>query len=206
MGAEDVDERAGVLEKRARTRPKPDISHYCATPRLLEEPHLHCKYKKEDLPVYLRGSTISSMSQERRRRCEAVATELREVASDLIRRLRAQSADQPLSMSQTSVLGRLYKEGPATVADLARLEHVKPQSMGTTVASLEEEGLVARKADANDGRRWLASLTEAGRRVLHSGRAARQAWLSHAIEERLDDGEQRRLADAIVLLRKVLDE
>ena len=146
------------------------------------------------------------MSQERKHRCEAVATELREVASDLIRRLRAQSADQPLSMSQASVLARLHKEGPATVADLARVEHVKPQSMGTTVASLEEEGLVARKADANDGRRWHASLTEAGRRVLHSGRAARQAWLSHAIEARLDDGEQRRLADAIALLRKVLGE
>jgi DNA-binding MarR family transcriptional regulator len=146
------------------------------------------------------------VSQERKRRCEAVAAELREVANDLVRRLRAQSADQPLSMSQTSVLGRLYKEGPSTVADLARAEHVKPQSMGTTVASLEEEGLVARKADANDGRRWNASLTEAGKSVLLSGRAARQAWLSRAIEERLDDGEQRRLAEAIAVLRKVLDE
>ena len=135
-----------------------------------------------------------------------MAAELRQVAVDLIRRLRAESADQQLSLSQTSVLVRLHKEGPSTVADLARAEHVKPQSMGTTVASLEEAGLVARKADATDGRRWNASLTEAGKRVLLSGRAARQAWLSRAIEERLSDGEQRRLAEAIALLRKVLDD
>ena len=146
------------------------------------------------------------MSQERKRRCEAVANELRQVASDLVRRLRAESADQTLSMSQTSVLVRLHKDGPSTVADLARAEHVKPQSMGVTVASLEEEGLVAREADANDARRWNASLTDAGKRMLLSGRAARQAWLSRAIEERLEDSEQRRLAETVALLRKVLDE
>ena len=145
------------------------------------------------------------MSQERKRRCDAVASELRQVASDLVRRLRAESATQALSMSQTAVLVRLHNDGPSTVADLARAEHVKPQSMGATVASLEEEGLVARKEDANDARRWNASLTAAGKRVLLSGRAARQAWLSRAIEQRLDDSEQRRLAETVALLRKVLD-
>ena len=78
--------------------------------------------------------------------------------------------------------------------------------MGTTVASLEDEGLVARTVDRSDARRWNASLTAAGRRVLLEGRAARQAWLSRAIEERLVDGEQRRLADGIALLRKLLGE
>jgi DNA-binding MarR family transcriptional regulator len=135
-----------------------------------------------------------------------VASELRQVASDLIRRLRAESAVQALSMSQTAVLVRLHKSGPSTVADLARAEHVKPQSMGATVASLEEEGLVVRKVDANDARRWNASLTEAGKHVLLRGRAARQAWLSRAIEERLDEGELRRLAEAVALLRKVVGE
>jgi DNA-binding MarR family transcriptional regulator len=144
------------------------------------------------------------MNQERKRRCDAVASELRQVATKLFRRLRAESVNQALSMSQVAVLARLHGDGPSTVADLARAEHVKPQSMGATVASLEKEGLVARKLDANDARRWNASLTEAGTRVHLSGRAARQAWLSHAIEERLDDGEQRRLAEVVALLRKVL--
>ena len=145
-------------------------------------------------------------AQDRRRRCEALASDLREVTGALRRRLRAESTGQPLSMSQAEVLVRLHKSGPSTVADLARAERVTPQSMGTTVASLEEVGLVARTADPNDARRWNVSLTEGGKRVLLEGRAARQAWLSRALEERLAAGEQRHLAEAIGLLRKVLGE
>ncbi len=142
----------------------------------------------------------------RHRRSEALATELRAVASALVRRLREESAGQTLSASQGAVLVLLHNGGPSTVADLARLEHVTPQSMGATVASLESEGFVARAVDPVDARRWNASLTETGRRVLLEGRAARQAWLSRAIEERLGDGDQRRLAEAMTLLRKLLAE
>ncbi len=108
-------------------------------------------------------------------------------------------------MSQMAVLVRLHKSGPTTVADLARAEHVKPQSMGATVASLEEEGLVARKVDPNDARRWIASVTEAGKRTLLAGRAARQAWLTRAVEDRLDEAEQKHVLAALALLRKVLE-
>jgi DNA-binding MarR family transcriptional regulator len=146
------------------------------------------------------------VSKERRRRCDEVATELREVARALVARLRAESADQALSMSQNAVLVRLHKSGATTVADLARAEHVTAQSMGATVASLEEEGLVARKIDPDDARRWNAFLTEAGKCALLAGRAARQAWLARALEEGLDDAEVRRLADAVALLRRVLGE
>src|SRR6266478_9213942 len=100
------------------------------------------------------------MGSERSRRCELLANELREVASELTRRLRAESAGD-LSMSQTSVLARLHKVGPSTVADLARAEHVKPQSMGVTVGSLEEEGLVTRRIDPSDGRPMTTSFTSA---------------------------------------------
>ncbi|MGO8993538.1 MAG: hypothetical protein ACLQVI_09415 [Polyangiaceae bacterium] len=39
-----------------------------------------------------------------------------------------------------------------------------------------------------------------------AGRAARQARLARALEERLDDAAIRRLADAVEILRKVLGE
>lgn len=145
------------------------------------------------------------MGQERTRRCETLANDLRELTAQLAARLRAASSGEALSMSQTSVLARLHKTGPLTVADLARAEHVKPQSMGATVASLEEEGLVARKLDPSDGRRLNLSLTEAGKRALLAGRAARQAWLSRALEDHLNDAEQRQLLEAMSLLRKVLE-
>jgi DNA-binding MarR family transcriptional regulator len=172
---------------------------------------------KADLQIYLPMMHTHGMAREtakraekasegRQRRSEALAIDLRETAGALVRRLRAESAGQALSMSQAAVLVRLEKSGPSTVADLARIEHVTPQSMGTTVASLEEEGLVARTVDRSDARRWNASITAAGRRVLLEGRAARQAWLSRTIEERLADGEQRRLAEGIALLRKLLGD
>jgi DNA-binding MarR family transcriptional regulator len=135
-----------------------------------------------------------------------LATDLRGVASALVRRLRAESAGQELSVSQGAALALLHKSGRSTVADLARMERVTPQSMGAIMASLESGGLVARTVDPEDARRWNASLTEAGKRVLLEGRAARQAWLSRALAERLGDGEQRRLAEAISLLTKVLGE
>jgi DNA-binding MarR family transcriptional regulator len=133
-----------------------------------------------------------------------LANELREVSTKLTRRLRAESAGE-LSMSETSVLARLHKVGPSTVADLARAEHVKPQSMGVTVGSLEEEGLVTRRIDPSDGRRLKTSLTEAGKAAFLAGRAARQAWLSKCLGDHLDDAEQRHLLEAMSLLRKVLE-
>jgi len=152
------------------------------------------------------ASKRSGRELGRERRSEAIASDLRAVAGALVRRLRAQSAGQGLSVTQGTVLVLLHRAGQSTVAELARLEHVTPQSMGATVASLEAEGLVARTADPEDARRWNASLTEKGRRLVLEGRAARQAWLSAAIQRRLDDDEQRRLAEAIVLLSKLLAE
>ena len=64
----------------------------------------------------------------------------------LIRRIRATAASQELSLSERSVMSRLDNNGPATTAELARAEGVKPQSMGATVAALEERGLVERRA------------------------------------------------------------
>ena len=55
----------------------------------------------------------------------------------LIRRVRAAAATHDLSWSEAAVLGRLRRHGPATTADLARAEAVRPQSMGATVAALE---------------------------------------------------------------------
>jgi len=70
-----------------------------------------------------------------------------------------------LSWAETSALARLDKGGAATSAELARLEQIRPQSMGTTLSRLESRGLVARGADPADGRRVVFSITAAGRRT-----------------------------------------
>ena len=70
----------------------------------------------------------------------------------LVQRLRqTQAAEGDLTSSETSALARLDRTGPTTSTELARLERISPQSMGATVAALEERGLVARQADPADG-------------------------------------------------------
>jgi DNA-binding MarR family transcriptional regulator len=78
-----------------------------------------------------------------------------------------------------------------------------PQSMGASVAELEEHGLVSRADDPSDGRRKLVSVTREGSRVLAESRARRRTWLARAIETELDPAEQRRLLGALELLRRV---
>ena len=69
-------------------------------------------------------------------RASVLATEIRALVGKLKRRLREQAGVGDLAPSQISVLLRLEREGPATTSNLARLEGMRPQSMGTVIASL----------------------------------------------------------------------
>src|ERR1700734_3380184 len=90
----------------------------------------------------------------------ALATELRATFGKLKRRLREQAGAGDLTPSQMSVLLRLEREGPATTSNLARLEAMRPQSMGAVIAALEAAGLVIGAPDPTDGRQTILSLTE----------------------------------------------
>ncbi len=128
-----------------------------------------------------------------------LASDLRVVLGQLIRRLRA---EHRFSLSQGSVLGRVDREGPQSVADLAAKERVRPQSMAQTVTDLEADGLVERRPDPDDRRRALVLLTETGHRVLVADRRAREGWLFEAIEE-LSAEERRTLERAVVLMNRL---
>ena len=129
-----------------------------------------------------------------------VASELREVLGGLVRRLRA---EHRFPLSQGAVLGRLDRQGPQGVSDLAKAERIRPQSMAQTVSELEAEGLVERNPDPLDRRRALVRLTAQGRAALYADRRAREGWLAQAIERDLSAGEQAVLSDAVQLLRRL---
>ena len=99
-------------------------------------------------------------------------------------------------------MGRLDRAGPMTTAELARAEMVKPQSMGTLLAELEQDGLVQRQPHPSDGRQILFSLTDAGVQARRQRQAAKLAWLTAAIS-RLDADEQRTLVDAVALVKRL---
>jgi DNA-binding MarR family transcriptional regulator len=134
---------------------------------------------------------------------ERTATELRAALGPLVRRLRQFRPDDELTLSQTSALVRLDRAGPATASELAAAEGVRPQSMCTIVAALQERGLVVRDHDPNDGRRIVVSLTPAGVDGLHGARRERARRLAHAIGEELTPSEQTQLAAAIPLLERI---
>jgi DNA-binding MarR family transcriptional regulator len=131
-----------------------------------------------------------------------LASELRVVLGQVIRRLRA---EYRFSLSQASVLGRLDREGPKSVSDLATADRVRPQSMAQTVGELEAGGLVSRRPDPADGRRALVELTEQGLAALHADRAQREGWLARAIAEGFSEREQELLEEAVGLLRRLAD-
>jgi DNA-binding MarR family transcriptional regulator len=131
-----------------------------------------------------------------------LASEMRLVLGQLMRRLRA---EHRFSLSQGAVLGRLDREGTKSIGDLALAERVRPQSMTQTIGDLEADGLIARRADPADGRRMLVELTGSGRQTLEADRRQREGWLARAIAEDLTKQEQRVLAQAVELLRRLSD-
>jgi len=133
------------------------------------------------------------------------ARDLRVVFSRLRRRLRDVAIGGDLTPSQTAVLTRLWKEGASSASALAGAERVRPQSMATIVAALEQRGLIERTPDPEDGRRQVISLTETGRQRAKSDRQVREEWLARAIHERYSESERRAILDALSLLERLTD-
>ena len=121
----------------------------------------------------------------------------------LIRRVRAAAASHELSLTESAVMARLAKEGPATTADLARAEGMKPQSMGTTIAALAEMDMVERKPHPTDGRQVNIALTAKGAAVRKSVSDAKHTWLAQAIAQ-LDEREQQTLFRAGEIIKRLV--
>ena len=136
----------------------------------------------------------------------AIAAELGILVGKLKRKLREAAPPGDLSWPQAAVIGRLAREGSATVSDLARAENMRPQSMGPIIAALEGAGLVNGGPHPTDGRQTLLSLTDACRKWVEEGRAARQDWLTRTLEARLSPQEQDKLAEAVGLLERLVDD
>ncbi len=133
-----------------------------------------------------------------------MAAELRGVLGRLNRRLRQQADVGDLTRSQLNLISRLEREGPATVSDLARAEGVRPQSMGATVAALEEAGYLRRDPDPADRRKASISLSDAAREQIAASRLVRQDWLQRALSRELTREELERVHEAIALLSRIV--
>jgi DNA-binding MarR family transcriptional regulator len=135
---------------------------------------------------------------------EPAVADLSLAIGQLVRRLRRDANPSELSWSQIATLARLDKAGAMTTADLARSEFVKPQSMGTTLADLEQAGLVQRRPHPTDGRQVLFELTAEGVEARRQRTIAKREWLMAAMAK-LDPAEQQTLIAAAALIKRLAE-
>ena len=107
--------------------------------------------------------------------------------------------------TQSAIAWRVLVEletAPARVSDLAQSQRVAQPTMTTLVQRLEREGLATRRADPDDRRAALITMTEAGRAALAGYRSA-AAWHVRQPLAALSDVDQATLARAAELLRHI---
>jgi DNA-binding MarR family transcriptional regulator len=128
---------------------------------------------------------------------------IRAVVGQLHRRLRQVDNAGILTPSQSAVLNRLHRDGPATQGELAAAEHVRQQSMAATLGVLDELGYLARTPDPADRRRVVISLSEAGSDTVRGILQHRDEWLAQALVDALSPAEFDAVTHALPLLQRV---
>jgi DNA-binding MarR family transcriptional regulator len=101
-----------------------------------------------------------------------------------------------LSLTAAATLAMLERSGPCRLTALAVAEGVTQPAMTQLIGRLAESGLVERCADPADGRVVHIQITDAGRELVTSRRAARGERLSGLLAK-LSPADQRALAAAL---------
>jgi DNA-binding MarR family transcriptional regulator len=115
----------------------------------------------------------------------------------LLRRARANQGEMArevhpdLESSAYGLLIRLDELGGQRATELAAYIGVGKATMSRQLRALEDLGLIAREPDPADGRAWLVTLTDEGRRRVGTVREARRAryvrqlahWNRHEVAE-----------------------
>lgn len=133
-----------------------------------------------------------------------VADRLHSVAIHLLRRVRHEDAESPVTPAQASALSVLVYAGPLTIGQLAAAEQVRSPTMTRVVDQLVRAGLARREAVAGDGRRTMAEATDAGTRLISEGRQRRVAFLAKRLES-LPSRDLQTVQRAADLLAEALD-
>ena len=121
-------------------------------------------------------------------RIDELAAALRQSIGRVVRAARREA--DALAATHATTLGFLHREGPMTIADLARRRGVKHQGQSRTVGELADLGYVERTVSEADRRVSVIGISAAGRDALQRDMDARSDWLATALREELDDEER----------------
>ena len=144
----------------------------------------------------------SQRERSRSAQVDYVSTELLSRAA-LLTRLAIRQVGANLSRAEAGVL-RTLSSGPRRITELAELEGLAQPSVTLMVRRLEEEGLVGRGPDAEDGRVVMVSLTASGETALEDFKARTSVALREYLSV-LSDVQIDALASAVDALQELID-
>lgn len=142
------------------------------------------------------------MSEENSRRAvresstsDGLADEIARLRRALRRGARVADPGNPLAVAQLELLGALAEHPGARPGQLARMLHMRPNTVTTIVNSLAARGMVNRVAAASDRRAVELTATDAGRQAVLEWQAINAAVLNLALSA-LPPKQRRTLAAA----------
>ena len=94
-----------------------------------------------------------------------------------------QEAGDELSPSMTAALATIENHGPLTPSALAELERIKRPTATRVLRRLEEDGLIERVADPDDGRCSLLYVSRSGGAMLKKLRSRKNAYLARRLRD-----------------------
>jgi DNA-binding MarR family transcriptional regulator len=121
----------------------------------------------------------------------------------LLRYFRQVATAGGLGTGASAVLGRLGRDGPQRLTELARADGISQPGMTQLVTRMERDGLVRRSASTDDRRGVLVEATDAGLDLVRRRRAERAVALRHMID-RLDPQEQAAVGVALPALARAI--
>ncbi|WP_078531057.1 MarR family winged helix-turn-helix transcriptional regulator [Streptomyces sp. PsTaAH-124] len=136
---------------------------------------------------------------------DATAEDLMNAVEQMVRYVRQSATAGGLSTAASMALGRLGREGPQRLTELARAENASQPNMTQLVTRLERAGLVRRTADRTDGRGVLVEATEMGLEVYRQRRAERMHALERLVGE-LTGPEQHAVRVALPALARAVQD
>jgi DNA-binding MarR family transcriptional regulator len=122
----------------------------------------------------------------------------------LTRRLRAQRADNGVTLTYLSAMATLYSCGPMTPGKLAAAERVRPASVTRILAALQEGGLIRRLEHATDRRQSIIVLTDAAIGHLHAEAAVTERWLHERLAD-LSEPDRETLTQAVDIIDRMAE-
>ena len=127
------------------------------------------------------GTTTADSGTPRGARPDGLAEGIARLRRALRRGARVADPGNPLAVAQLELLSALTEHPRARPGQLARLLHMRPNTVTTIVNALAAQGLVSRASADGDRRAVELTATDTGQQAVHTWQATNAALLHLAL-------------------------